>query len=250
MFRFPSAILIILAAALAAPSATGQPADQQFSQQDLRQSDGPAQRQPLRQADTVELELVDEGVGDADSLSTSLRRLQPDPRAPYDFDRLYRVPGRSDLLMRRQGAITAVFPESRYAASKRGVFPLIPPGTIFHIGAFDPASFPGAGEARAPDPTTQSPNRVDGRASLRYSEEESASLFVPLRARGRVSGRAQGRAGAPPSPGADAADDTTPTMWTDESYRRSRLRAILTAARGAEIRAAAPNPAPSPVPQP
>ena len=77
---------------------------------------------------------IDQGIGDAGPLSTSLRQTQPGLRQPTGFDHVYPVPGRDDLLMRMDGGMVAVFPRSTYVRSGRGNIPTIPPGTVFYIG--------------------------------------------------------------------------------------------------------------------
>lgn len=93
------------------------------------------------------LQVVDQGVEDATPLSASLRDPRADLREPTDFERLYRVPGRPDLLMRRSGAMSAVFPDSDYAVTRFGLVPLVPAGTVWMIG--DPSA--GCVEAAKPD---------------------------------------------------------------------------------------------------
>lgn len=82
-----------------------------------------------------ELTPVEQRVSDTGPLSTSLRQLQPGLGVPYGFDQVYRVPGRDDLLMRFDGGVTAVFPESVYTSNgDGGVSTLVPPNTVFYIG--------------------------------------------------------------------------------------------------------------------
>jgi hypothetical protein len=79
----------------------------------------------------IVLERIDQGVADADGLAVSLRDMQIDLQTPADFELLYEVPGRDDLMMRIDGALYAVFPHSRYS----GFYPEIPENTVFFIGA-------------------------------------------------------------------------------------------------------------------
>ena len=57
--------------------------------------------------------VIDQKVGDRNSLSTSSRVMQVD-LSPHGFERLYAVPGRDDLMMRTNGALYAVFSQSAY----------------------------------------------------------------------------------------------------------------------------------------
>lgn len=80
------------------------------------------------------LERVEEIWGDAGPLNESMRVLPLDLRSPVGFQGVYRVPGHDNLLTRMDGGLAAVFPRSVYAATASGVVPLIPPGTVFHVG--------------------------------------------------------------------------------------------------------------------
>jgi len=78
---------------------------------------------------------LDEAIEDVHALSTSLRLVEQGLDRGNGFDRVYRVPGETGRLMRVQGGLFAVFPESVYKRDKKGkVFPQIPGGTIFYLG--------------------------------------------------------------------------------------------------------------------
>lgn len=81
---------------------------------------------------------IDQGVSDLSPLSASLIHNAVDLRAVLDFDLVYPVPGRPDMLMRQSGALSAVFPFSDYAVveidDEDAVVVLIPAGTVFYIG--------------------------------------------------------------------------------------------------------------------
>jgi len=74
---------------------------------------------------------LEQGVEDRSELDATQRIQQVDLSVPGGFRQVYRVPGRDDLLMRINGGMYAVFPESFY---QRGRGAVIPPGTVFHIG--------------------------------------------------------------------------------------------------------------------
>src|SRR6185503_15575203 len=77
----------------------------------------------------------DQTVEDVNPLSTSLRQMHSDLRQPTGFQNVYHVPGHDDLLMRVNGGIYAVFPESEYTVNRKGkTVPVIPAGTVFYIG--------------------------------------------------------------------------------------------------------------------
>ncbi len=149
------------------------------------------------------LQPLDQFFEDADPLASSLRLRFVDPRQPVGFQQLYQGPG--DLLMRVNGAVTALFPRSVYAVGPRGVLPLIPPGTVFHIGA-DPASL----RRQRPTATTRpSPALVRG-------------LIAPARAQDVAAGETD-RSAAPHR----RAWPRRVTVWSDERYRQRRLRTLL-----------------------
>ena len=84
-------------------------------------------------------ELVDQRVADRNSLGQSLRVMQVD-LSPHGFERVYKVPGRDDLLMRTNGALYAVYSQSAYAADtqrKGAIKAIVPAATIFYIGRPD-----------------------------------------------------------------------------------------------------------------
>ncbi len=113
-----------------------------------------------------EFEPVDAGVGDINSIQMSLRDLQTDLQQPFDFQQVYHVPGRDDLLMRVHGGLFAVFPQSYYTNSEWGPMPQIPPGTIFQIGLTNLHSLAIPGNGFAPLPEDPTGLRVDRRANI------------------------------------------------------------------------------------
>lgn len=113
-------------------------------------------------------------VSDTGPLSRDLLRLEPGLRVPRGFERVFelRTAAGDRVLLRRNGAVTAVFPRSVYTASRRGLLAEVPPGTTFIIGDPGPELarrnvLPGLrpqGETRRP-----SPLRRDTRLDLSYS---------------------------------------------------------------------------------
>jgi hypothetical protein len=82
-------------------------------------------------------ELVDQRVADRNSLGHSLRVMQVD-LSPHGFERVYKVPGRDDLLMRTNGALYAVYSQSAYAADtqRKGAIKAIVPAATALPSAF------------------------------------------------------------------------------------------------------------------
>lgn len=149
---------------------------------------------------TVPLQQVDQTSADRHSLSQSLR-VMPVDLSPHNFERVYQVPGRDDLMMRTNGALYAVFEQSSYARDpqrKGQLKAVVPAATVFYIGRPDFSVIRSAGvrdlsfvpndpaPAPAGKPLTSMPGAsrlpsepVDGRAS---------STRVDARTDARVSG--------------------------------------------------------------
>lgn len=143
------------------------------------------------------LERVDPGIGDVGPLSTSQRQLPMDLRTPTGFENVYRVRGREDTLLRISGGLAATFPKSQYVPTAWGQVPVVPPGTVFHIGGVPKSLFgedDGAGETRAY-------NAIDRTAIPRAP---GSYIPPPL----------------PPRP-------EPPSLWESELYRSYRLRTLL-----------------------
>jgi len=211
---------------------------------------------------------LDQGVADRGALSESFRSFSVDLAVPMDFRQLFAVPshdgnggidGATSGFYRAQGAIHAVFPESAYRSQGGFEMPLIPAGTVFHIGAPD-QFIPGVASTRhhrhqADRSMHLDGLRVDGRLAsemLVANESTSAVDAIPANPRS-VGARPTGerptgatsigatdvRAGhelekdAPrlrrldlPSRDASTADSDSPlpSFLRDEAYRRERLR--------------------------
>ena len=149
---------------------------------------------------TGPLQQVDQASADRHSLSQSLR-VMPVDLSPHNFERVYQVPGRDDLMMRTNGALYAVFEQSSYARDpqrKGQLKAVVPAATVFYIGRPDFSVIRSAGvrdlsfvpndpaPAPAGKPLTSMPGAsrlpsepVDGRAS---------STRVDARTDARVSG--------------------------------------------------------------
>jgi hypothetical protein len=194
--------------------------------QQLNTQVGPASLpQPAREAGG--LTRVEPVVSDTDPLRTSLRTYPTDLRQPMGFKEIFRINGSAaqaqrlgfssatgqDLLARRDGAVTAVFPQSVYREAKNGAVPLIPPGTIFFIGDLPVDPFEGQGDR--PDDPSKVHSRVDTRLE---TAPPGSRLATP-----------------DPTPlettdGADRAKDVpapAASIMTDESLRGSSVRMLL-----------------------
>lgn len=125
----------------------------------------------------VMLEPIDQTIEDIASLAISLRTVEPGLQQPAGFSEVYRVPGRDDQFMRVQGALHAVFPKSVYAYDKKkGIYPVVPDGTVFHIGLPPPDPDARPQPAR---PAEAFPGRIDLR--FRPAQALPVAAAVPLR---------------------------------------------------------------------
>jgi hypothetical protein len=139
------------------------------------------------------LVLVDQGREDVGALGTSLRMEGVDMRLPTGFQRVYRVPGRDDLLMRGNGALFAIFPESVYRATRNGRVAVAPPGTVYSIG------MPGALHTQpiAPPQPTFAPGQFDGRVDGAVHPQVDGG---EARVDARIDGRKAEETGVPAAP--------------------------------------------------
>lgn len=183
---------------------------------------------------------VEQTVGDVDPLGVSIRNLQTDLRQPMGFRDVFRIQGSSrdaagwgipnptggDLFARMDGAITAVFPQSVYINTRNGMVPLVPPGTVFFIGALP---FDRFGAATCESPT--SPDWVDTRVDTRvgtapavpaagHITDHADQREVPSSARrDKAAGDRAGVQKPPPAP--------SPSIMTDEPLRRKTVRELI-----------------------
>ncbi len=179
---------------------------------------------------TGDLRPLDQTVEDTSPLSRSLRQIERGLREPSAFDQVYRVPNRDDLLMRIEGGIYAVFPQSMYTHGKNGTVPLIPAGTVFYIGYPDLGRFgqfdasTGQGEGRVgDDPYGRLNFRVDPRRDRQAGVRRTmlGTSTVPF------TGLPRQR---PERVHQTARQSITPTIVTDAGYRADRIRDLMQSA--------------------
>ena len=180
---------------------------------------------------TGDLKPLDQTVEDTSPLSRSLRYVERGLREPTAFDQVYRVPDRDDLLMRIEGGIYALFPQSMYTQGKNGTLPLIPAGTVFHIGYPDLERFgqvdvsTGRGEDRVGgDPYA---GRLDLRVDRRRGRQTAVrpivlgTSTVPFASLGRQQ---------PERVPQTVRQSSVPTIVTDARYRADRIRDLMQSA--------------------
>jgi len=162
----------------------------------------------------LRLEPVDQTVEDTGVLSTSLRHQISGLRHPAGFTSVYRVPGRDDLLMRADGGLYAVFPQSIYLNQKAGLTAVMPPNTVFHMGR---ASLAGLA---AP--------RIDDLESRVQAVEPNVDVAKEPEWIGtRLVGAGNREAAASTMAEHRNAAASEPTIASSAAYRRHRLRELL-----------------------
>ena len=182
---------------------------------------------------------LDASVEDVGPLSHSLRRVDSGLRQPTSFENVYRLPG-SSLLARADGALYAVFPQSVYANTQQGQFPLIPAGTVFHIGtpygSFEDAASPrvlttgrrheaGAPRYRVDHRFPLEPLQTSARGSLRITDGNGTAAV-----NGHAMQPVRPMSGPPsfrPETGEEETLTAPGTLFGDEEYRRARLEELL-----------------------
>lgn len=113
--------------------------------------------------------MKDTGVSDRHALTPQMR-VMPVDLSPHGFDKTYEVPGRDDLLMRRNGAVYAIFDNMEYERDKRFKYhkvfkAVVPAATIFYIGKPDFNAIPSTGirarDMRFQEPPPPPPSRAE-----------------------------------------------------------------------------------------
>lgn len=176
------------------------------------------------------LRLVDQGVADLGPQSASLRSVgsRVELRQDTGWERLYRD-DKTGAYYRFNGAVGASFPRSSYVQNRDGTFPEIPAGTVFHVGG-DHLS---TGREGARGPVGVMAEAADeGRLSSRVSNyvtpepaEGGPIIRGGLPARGVL---AREEAVDERSRSAEMARAiATPTVATNEAYRRRRMAELL-----------------------
>jgi len=78
---------------------------------------------------------VDPGFADTGGLVESFRIPMTDLRVGDGWDSVYEMESSfGPLYARRNGGLTAVFPQSNYVAGRDGTVPVVPPNTVYVIG--------------------------------------------------------------------------------------------------------------------
>lgn len=175
--------------------------------------------------------IVDQAYEDVDPLAESFREFQKDLRQDVGFTRLYENPLYPGWFYRRDGAVTAFMPQGDYIATRNGLLPLIPPGTIFFVGEPSPEllpKLPGALISLAAPPSRSG----EGERIVLTSSISAASFVAEAEASNRLANRIEPRQAEQRQRGdsmvvADPAQIRTPALMREDlPYRAIRLRDI------------------------
>lgn len=189
------------------------------------------------------LKPVDPGVGDVGPLSGPGRVLPTDLRQPANFDRVYEVEiDGKPYFVRAHGGVYAVFPRSDYVQTRSGVAPIVPAGTVFHLG-----SLPKNADSKP---------EIDSKVTLPALAKPARPMRLDQAAPGLAAPNAES-AQPPPVPAtrakpaqrqdtqpplSDAAPPSRPpepprdSIWLSEFYRAARTSELLDQARAAKSR--------------
>ncbi|MBT8485082.1 MAG: hypothetical protein HKO59_03230 [Phycisphaerales bacterium] len=195
----------------------------------------PVLTEPLTEVDPAES--LEAGVADVDPLARGLRLLQRDLQTPSGFDRVFRVPTRDDLLMRVNGGLYAVFPQSVYAQTRVGPIPVVPDNTIFYIGA---ESLPVTPSALRSITASAATRLINPKLDLKEERREqvlTADGQSPLATPQPVMTRAplaSAAAGVEP-PAATPSPVRAGVIMSDTHYRAVRLKTLMRRAARAAL---------------
>lgn len=208
------------------------------------------------------LQPVEPGVADLGPLSLSQRVMPLDLRVSGGFEGVVRLEGGDRRggsgrrgvrqFARIQGGIVAVFPRSVYERHGGMLVPVIPPGTVFHVGV--PLTDAGASGSAGLSGRSVSGAAVPSRNAVDHSVSLRAEMAVqdydraargdgdegPRPAEGTASGEttevvavsASRRAGSPWPGRARERPALEPALFTDPEYRARRVRRLLEQAAG------------------
>ena len=178
-----------------------------------------------------DLKPLDQTVEDTSPLSISLRQIERGLREPSAFDQVYRVPDRDGLLMRIEGGIYALFPQSMYTQGKNGTLPVIPTGTVFHIGYPDRERFGQVDASTGPGEDRVGGDPFDGRLDLRVDPRRGRQTAVRRTVLGTstvpFTGLSRQRPERVPQ---TVRQSLAPTIVTDADYRADRIRDLMQSA--------------------
>jgi hypothetical protein len=194
-------------------------------------------------SDQPTLKPVDPGVSDVGPLSGPGRVLPADLRQPANFDRVYEVEiDGKPYFVRAHGGVYAVFPRSDYVQTRAGVAPIVPAGTVFHLGSLPKKSAskpePDGSETLPALAKPARPMRLDQTApGLAAPNAESAQPPPVPATRAKPAQRQETQ---PPlsdaAPPLRTPEPPRDSIWQSEFFRAARTSELLDQARAASSR--------------
>lgn len=203
----------------------------------------PAVSRSADKGDQPTLKPVDPGVSDVGPLSGPGRVLPTDLRQPANFDRVYEVEiDGKPYFVRAHGGVYAVFPRSDYVQTRAGVAPIVPAGTVFHLGSLpknaDSKPEIGSNVTLPALAKPARPMRLDQAApGLAAPNAESAQPPPVPATRPKPAQRQDTQ---PPlsdaAPTLRTPEPPRDSIWLSEFYRAARTSELLDQARAAKSR--------------
>jgi len=164
----------------------------------------------------LRLERIEQGFEDVSPLATSLEQYHYQLRQPSGFESVYRVPGTEGLLMRRSGAVHAIFERSEYVNTRYGDYAVAPPGTIYSIGA--------PSDELLASMSTGPRSLLSGATGLGTRNEHVSDLRISNRVGAALSATPDDE---PLGVGTRSTMSERPSVWTHDVERRRRLDALF-----------------------
>jgi hypothetical protein len=205
---------------------------------------------PITKSGQPTLKPVDPGVADVGPLGTTGRVLPTDLRQPANFDRVYEVElDGKRFFVRAHGGVYAVFPRSDYVQTRGGVVPIVPAGTVYHLGSLPKTELDPAHQDEA---TLNPANAKPARPARRDDSAPSNAAPTPESAAARPAPAARlkpaQRQNTEP-PLSDAAPPVAQgreesSIWSSDMVRVSRTGELLDKARAARLSEKTPTPRP------
>jgi hypothetical protein len=196
---------------------------------------------PITKSVQPTLRPVDPGVADVDPLGTTGRVLPTDLRQPANFDRVYEVElDGKRFFVRAHGGVYAVFPRSDYVQTRGGVVPIVPAGTVYHLGSLPKTEFDPAHQDEA---TLNPANAKPARPARRDDSAPSNAAPMPESAAARPAPAARSKPALRQNTDPPLSDAAPPvakgpegsSIWSSDMLRVSRTGELLDKARAARL---------------
>jgi hypothetical protein len=178
---------------------------------------------------------VEQGFEDTGILSRSFREPMADLRQAAEWDRVYRMEGDAGAVFaRRDGGVTAVFPQSDYVATRSGTVAAVPAGTIYVIGEPAPWLLRQLGLDDGYESLAR-PGRIDLSLAMTLGGGEATPTDPRVTSDPRAAGDSPAEPEGEPLSALELARRRA-SMWYNDGVRAGRVSALLSEAARAEER--------------